>query len=409
VHQLSVATVLGVAIKLLFSVYKRKEARSPAREDVMRTLEIAVIKKNDSERLPNLLSSENRLREDKKLKTWSPENDSDLGLAMTKKLRRREIDPHHAYTAPTPEVAPKRFRVISPKAAAKALYTCFALFVMFVLLNKSIWNGEQVDEDSDVDLPSVVAYRALVWTVEIPSLHVFYCFLNRRFSTWFGDSAGQQAHNIVTICVKIPVMLHCLIDSQSWRNSLTAVDYLATADFATTYWHHLILAGFYLWEVLVDDLKPAALVHHLTSVFCVYSTVEWVPNAAVGQLMRRLLPVCSLIATGGALTVCLPMFLCGLNLTEKRKSLILYGASAVFAVYYVLTDFFAISSHFIYARQVEDVPWLILYMPPSALIGIMPLQLMCFSFLRTSARQAWKDSKRMHVPTARTLRRTKSE
>jgi len=194
-------------------------------------------------------------------------------------------------------------------------------------------------------------------------------------------SIDAQSQSGLKILVKVPLTLNCILRWSNWELVAANPQYLHAQDFTMNYLNLVLICGLYVWELINNNPKPTIMVHHLTVILLCSAMMESMPMNAAGNLVRQATTFGILLATGGALTITLPLLVCGLapNANTRRRAMLL-GATA-YAVYYTFFDVAIVGFFYLNARTVQDVPSYILYIPGILLTGIVPSQIMDFSRL----------------------------
>lgn len=282
---------------------------------------------------------------------------------------------------------PAFFHLRVPENFGKQVATLWAGFAAFLFLHKDIWMSEARTEATKDTALWIVKYRTFAFILELSGLSILFSLLSRVCKEWFRESAEQQALNVVTICIKVPLMLHCLFRKDSWRLLAAAPESLHEDDFNVCYWEWLLVAGFYFWELMINDPKPNCFAHHMTAIMGIVHAIESLPDGTAGNLIKKCGPLAILIATGGAPTISLPMFVCGLcRRSSTRKLALIFGAAAG-CVLYAILDLVSLCVFYTSARSVVGLPIHIFCLPAAILFGIVPFQLTCFSRMFSTARR----------------------
>lgn len=212
------------------------------------------------------------------------------------------------------------------------------------------------------------------------ALEMFFHIVSLCLAGFFDQSRLHvQAHNIVTIGVKVPLLLNCFMRPGSWHVLTATPDGLDDRSLNMCYWNSLLVAGFYFWELMLDDLKPSVLAHHLTAILGFCCVLEWLEFGAVGNAIRQTLPISIIMATGGAPTICLPIVICDVVSNDRTKKLAMLLGAIAGTILYTVADAFVI--HLVYSNlfAVRDVGLYFTILPLAMLLGLIPLQVASFS------------------------------
>merc|ERR1712060_100004 len=163
----------------------------------------------------------------------------------------------------------------------------------------------------------------------------------------------------------------------------------------TCYWNVLFVAGFYSWELMLDELKPSILAHHLTTILSICSVFEWLEV--------------------GAAAICLPIVICDIVKDEHAKRFAMLVGAIAGTILYTVADAFGV--HFILSSlgSMDDIEFHIKLFPILIFLGVVPLQVVSFARMFAIAgggrnRAAKSNTRGRQVsPVPRLLRRVCSE
>lgn len=269
-----------------------------------------------------------------------------------------------------------------PRNICKDFMTMWVPFSVFVYQLVDLWQAEPPTPLPKNDQCQMVIWRLPLLMLEIVVLSGLFCFVQWRCSDSFEHStcsAYTQCHNIMTVIVKVPLLLNCLFSSGSWYLLTATPKTLVEQDFVTSNRNVFLVMGFYLWELLKDDPKAGMLLHHMTCILGSASMFESIPEDRAGNLLRQVFGTVGIaMATGGAPTISLPILVSGLTPDTIRKSQVMLIGAVMGSLLYVAIDIALIVVFYSNSPSVPDMPTHIFIIPCEVLVGVVPLQIICF-------------------------------